>query len=162
MSILWGTCSSNLTPFQLIRQKFVFFMRDVWNSLDTQIVGVLCINYHILYYKILVVWFNIKNLVLPSQKNLVLIVGKYKMNFLCEEKKNTQNEHCLPSQVAHMCTIWGNLNKLCHGFGHDLTHLAWKPWNSLRGSSFMRRVFQNIYDSQSLLFFLPTSSHNMT
>jgi hypothetical protein len=43
------------------------------------------------------------------------------MNFLCEEKENTENEHCLPSQVAQMCTIWGNLNKLCHGFGRYFT-----------------------------------------
>jgi hypothetical protein len=36
------------------------------------------------------------------------------MKFLCEENENTQNESWLPSQVAHMCTIWGHINKLCN------------------------------------------------
>jgi hypothetical protein len=83
------------------------------------------------------------------------------MNFLWEEKENTQNEDCLPSHVAHMCAIWGHLNKICHDFGLDLAHFAWKSWNAILGSSFLRRVFSNICDSQSLLTLLTTRSHNM-
>jgi hypothetical protein len=83
------------------------------------------------------------------------------MNFLCEEKENTQNKDCLPSQVTHMCIIWGHLNKLYHDFGLNLAHFAWKSWNSIIGSSFLRRVLSNICDSQSLLTLLPTRSHNM-
>jgi hypothetical protein len=99
-------------------------VRGGWKALNTQTVGDLCIKYDILFYKILAVQFNIKYLVVVSQKYDFFTFRKYKMNFLCEEKENTQNEHCLTSQVAHMCTIWGHLNKPCHGFGLDLAHLA--------------------------------------
>jgi hypothetical protein len=60
-----------------------------------------------------------------------------------------------------MCAIWGHLNKICHDFGLDLAHFAWKSWNAILGSSFLRRVFSNICDSQSLLTFLTTRSQNM-
>jgi hypothetical protein len=70
------------------------------------------------------VQFSINYLVVVSQNKPFLTLGKYEMNFSCEEKENTQNEHCLSSKVAHNCTIWGHLNKLWHSFGQDLTHLA--------------------------------------
>jgi hypothetical protein len=43
-------------------------MRDTWKALNTQTVGDLCIKYDILFYKILAVQFNIKYLVVVSQK----------------------------------------------------------------------------------------------
>jgi hypothetical protein len=70
-------------------------------------------------------------------------------------------ELCLPSQYAHMWTIWGHLNKLFHDSGHDLAHLVWKPWNFIHDRSFFRRIFYNICNSPSLLSFLTTRSHNM-
>jgi hypothetical protein len=82
--------------------------------------------------------------------------------FLCIENENSQYELCFPSQYAHMCTIWGYLNKLFQDLGHDLAHLAWKPWNFVHDRSYLRRGFYNICNSPSLLFFLITRSHTMT
>jgi hypothetical protein len=84
------------------------------------------------------------------------------IDFLCIEYENYQFELCLPSQYAHMCTVWGYFNKLFHDSRHDLAHLAWKPWNFVHDRSFLSRDFQNICNSSSLLFFLTTRSHNMT
>jgi hypothetical protein len=42
------------------------------------------------------------------------------INFLSIENENTQYEISLPSQYAHMCTIWGHLNKLFYDSGYDL------------------------------------------
>jgi hypothetical protein len=44
-------------------------MRDKRKALDTKIVGDLFIKYDLLFYKTLVVQFNIKYLVVVSQKN---------------------------------------------------------------------------------------------
>jgi hypothetical protein len=73
-----------------------------------------------------------------------------------------QSELCLPSQYAHMCIIWGHLNKLFYDSDHDLAHVAWKPWNFVYDRSFLRRGFYNISNSPSLLFFLKTRVHKMT
>jgi hypothetical protein len=59
----------------------------------------------------------------------------------------------LSSQYAHMCTIWGYLNKLFYDSGHDLAHVAWKPWNFVHDRLFLRRGFYNICNSLSLFFF---------
>jgi hypothetical protein len=64
--------------------------------------------------------------------------------------------------VIPICTIWSHLNKLFHDLGHDLAHLAWKPWNFIHDRSYLRKSFYNICNSPSLLFFLITRSHNMT
>jgi hypothetical protein len=61
------------------------------------------------------------------------------IDFLCIENENFQYELCLPSQYAHMFTIWGHLNKLFYDSGHDLAHVAWKPWNFVHDRSFLRR-----------------------
>jgi hypothetical protein len=98
-------------------------MRDKRKALDTKIVGDLFIKYDLLFYKTLVVQFNIKYLVVVSQKNF-FDTQKKENEFLCKEMENTQNEHCLTSREAHMCIIWGHFNKLFHGFGHDIAHLA--------------------------------------
>jgi hypothetical protein len=45
------------------------------------------------------------------------------IDFLCIENENSQYELCLPSQYAHMCTIWDHLNKLFYDSGHDLAHV---------------------------------------
>jgi hypothetical protein len=112
--------------------------------------------------KFRVVYFCNVFSVLPSQKNPILTLRKWKLIILCIENENSQYELCLPSQYAHMCIIWGHLNKLFHNLGHDLAHLAWKPWNFIDDRSYMRRDFCNICNSPSLLFFLITRSHNMT
>jgi hypothetical protein len=62
------------------------------------------------------------------------------IDFLCIENENSQYELCLASQYAHMCTIWGHLNKLFYDSSHDLAYLAWKPWNFVHDRSFLRRV----------------------
>jgi hypothetical protein len=56
----------------------------------------------------------------------------------------------------------GHLNKLFYDSGHDLAHLAWRPWNFVHDRSILRRGFYNICNSTSLLFFLTTRSHKMT
>jgi hypothetical protein len=68
MNKLWCTCSSNQTHFQLIWQNFVFFMRAIWKSLDTQRVDEPCIKYDLLFYKNILVQLNIIYLVVISQK----------------------------------------------------------------------------------------------
>jgi hypothetical protein len=98
-------------------------MRDTWKAFDIEIVDDLCIKYHLLFYKTIVVQFNFKYLVVVSQKNL-LDSQKLKNKLFMLKNKNSQNEHYFPSKVAHMCIIWGRLNKLSHDFGHDLAHLA--------------------------------------
>jgi hypothetical protein len=95
-------------------------------------------------------------------KNPILTLRKWKLIFLCIENEKSQYKLCLPSQYAHICTIWGHLNKLFHDLGHDLAHLAWKPCNFVHYRSYLRRGFYNICNSPSSLFFLITRSHNMT
>jgi hypothetical protein len=80
-------------------------MRDVWKSLDTQKIDDLCIKYHILYFKILMVQFNFKYLVVVSQKNPIFDTQKIENELFMRKKENTQNEHYLRSQEAHVCTI---------------------------------------------------------
>ena len=63
-------------------------------------------------------------LVGASQKNHLLRLENEKWIFLCKGKINPQHQHCSTSQYAHMCIRWGHMNKLCHGSGHDLAHLA--------------------------------------
>jgi hypothetical protein len=87
MNILWGTCSSNLTHFQLIQQKFVFFMRDIWKSLHAQKIYDLCIKYQIIYYNFLVVQFNFKYLVVVSQKKPVFDTRKIENELFMRRKE---------------------------------------------------------------------------
>jgi hypothetical protein len=58
------------------------------------------------------------------KKNLISTFRKWKLIFLYIENENFQYEHFLPSQYAHMCTIWGHLKKLFHDSGHDLAYVA--------------------------------------
>ena len=98
----------------------------------------------------------------PSQKNSFQALRKWKMNFSCKENENSLRQHCLEFQDAPLCTIWDHLNKLCHECGHNIDHLAWKPWIFTHDSSFLTTLFLNNYRITSLLFFLETWSHIMT
>ena len=98
----------------------------------------------------------------PSQKNSFQALRKWKMNFPCKENENFLRQHCLEFQDAPLCTIWDHLNKLWHGCGHKIDHLAWKPWIFTHDSSLPRTLFLNSYRITSLLFFLETSSQILT
>jgi hypothetical protein len=119
MSKLWSTCCSNLDRFQLNWHIFVNFLRGGYKTFSKQTTCELCIKYDIIFYKNVLVHFWNICLVGASQKKPFLALRKWKMNFLCQEKENTQNEHCFTYQEAHICTIWGNLNKLYHGYVHN-------------------------------------------
>ena len=41
---------------------------------------------------------------------------------------NTQCEDSLPCQDAPMCQIWGHLDNVCLGYGHDPSHLPYMQW----------------------------------
>ena len=110
-------------------------------TFDTQPFCQLCIIYGLVFYKIDLVQFCNKYVVGPSQKNSFRALGKWKMNFPCKENKNSIRQHCLEFQDAPLCTIWDHLNKLCHGCGHKIDHLTWKPLISKRDSSFLRTLF---------------------
>ena len=141
MSKLWGTSSSNLTRFQLNRHGFVFFTRGGSKAFGTQPFGQLCIEYGLIFYKNDLVQFCNKYLVGPSQKNSFWALGKRKMIFLCKENENSLWQHCLSFQHAPFCKIWDHLNKLWHECGHEIDHLAWKPWIFTHDSSFLRTLF---------------------
>ena len=110
-------------------------------TFDNQPFFQLCIKYVLVFYKIDLVQFCKKYMVGPSQKKLISALGKWKMNFPCNENENFLRQHCLPFQYAPLCTIWDHLNKLCHECGHKIDHLAWKPLISIRDSSFLRTLF---------------------
>ena len=107
----------------------------------TQPFGQLCIKYILVFYKIDLVQFCNKYMVVPSQKNSFRALGKWKMNFPCKENENSLRQHCLEFQDAPFCTIWDHLNKLCQECGHKIDHLAWKPLISTHDTSFQRTLF---------------------
>ena len=114
--------------------------------------GQLCIKHGLVFYKIDLVHFCNNYLVVPSQKTSFRALGKWKMNFLCTENENSLRKHCLEFQDSPLCTIWDHLNKLCHGCGHKIDHLAWKPLISTRDSSFLRTLFKIIVVLQVCYF----------
>ena len=97
-----------------------------------------------------------------TKKTSFWALEKWKMVFSFKENKNFLRQHCLPFQYALLCTIWDHLNKLCHGCGHKIDHLAWKPLISTCDSSFLRTLFKNNCHITSLLFFLGTWPQIMT
>ena len=108
---------------------------------DTQPFGQLCIKYDLVFYKNVLVQICNNYLVGSSQKKSFWALEKWIMALLCNESENSLRQHCLEFQDAPLCTIWDHLNKLCHGFGHKIDHLAWKPWIFTHDSSFMRTLF---------------------
>ena len=115
-------------------------------TFDTQQFCQLCIKYGLVFglvfYKNDLVQFCNKYMVGPSQKkNSFWALEKWKMVFSSKENENFLRQHRLPFQYAPLCTIWDHLNKLCHGCGHKIDHLAWKPLISTRDSSFLRTLF---------------------
>ena len=95
-------------------------------------------------------------------KKLILNIQKMENVFSSKENENFLRQHCLPFQYAPLCIIWDHLNKLCHGCGHKIDHLDWKPWIFTHDSSFLRTLFKKNFRIISLLFFLVTWSHIMT
>ena len=142
-SKLWGSCSSNLTRFQLNRRKFIFFTRGGSKLFTPQPFSHLCIKYGLVFYKNDLVQFCNNYLVGPSQKSSFWALKKWKVIFSCKENDNFLRQHCLEFQDAPLCMIWGHLHKLCHECGHKIDHLAWKPLISTRDSSFLRTLFKN-------------------
>ena len=140
-SKLWGSCSSNLTRFQLNRRKFVFFTRG-GSKLFTPNHLVNC-ALNMSYYLIKMIWSNIATIIwyVLHKKNSFQALGKWKMNFPCKENENSLRQHCFEFQDAPSCTIWDHLNKLCHECGHKIDHVAWKPWIFTLDSSFLRTLF---------------------
>ena len=91
-----------------------------------------------------------------------LISGTWKMNFSYEEDEKFLNQHCLSFQHAPLCQIWDHFNKLCHEYGHEIDHVAWKPWIFTHDSSFVWTLFKNYCRITSLLFYMVTLSLMMT
>ena len=87
---------------------------------------------------------------------------KMKNGFLCKENENFFRQHCYPFQYACMCAIWDHLDKICHGYRHNISNLCWKPRIFVHERSFLWTLFENIIRFPSLLFFLETRSHIMT
>ena len=114
---------------------------ESWKTFDTQPFGQLCIKHDLVFYKIVLVHFYNIYLIVPSQKNLLSGTRKMENGFSSKENENSLRQHCLPFQYAPLCTIWDHLNKLCHGCGHKIDHLAWKPWIFTHDSSFLRILF---------------------
>ena len=100
-------------------------VNKIWTSILEKWFGPFCNNY----------------LVVPSQKTSFRALEKWKMIFSSNKNENFLGQHCLPFQYAPLCTIWDHLNKLCHGCGHKIDHLAWKPWIFTHDSSFLRTLF---------------------
>ena len=78
----------------------------------------LCIKYVLVFYKIDLVQFCNNYLGGPSQKNLFWALEKWKIDFSSKEKENFLRQYCLSFQYAPLCTIWDNLNELCHSKMH--------------------------------------------
>jgi hypothetical protein len=95
-------------------------------------------------------------LVGASQKNSFQALKKWKVNLLCNEIEKSLWQHRSPSQDAHACIIWAHYHKLCHSFGHNNTHLGWKPWKFVHGSPFLEDflkifAFFQVYNFSSQL-----------
>ena len=126
----------------LVESVEICLFHERWiKAFDTQQFCQLCIKYGLVFYKNDLVRFCNNYLVVPSQKTSFRALEKWKMALLCNESENSPNQHCLPFQYAPLCTIWDHLNKLCHGCGHKIDHLAWKPLIFTRDSSFLRTNF---------------------
>ena len=110
------------------------------------------------------IWSNFATIILEvlHKKISFWTLEKWKMVFSSKENENSLRQHCLPFQYAPLCTIWDDLNQLCHECGHKIDHLAWKPWIFTHDSSFFRTLFKNNCRITSLLFFLETWSYIMT
>ena len=140
-SKLWGSCSSNLTRFQLNQRKFFFFTRGGSKFFYTQPFDQLCVKYVLVFYEIYLVQFCNKYIIGPSQKNSFWALEKWKMVFSSKENENFLRKHCLPFQYAPLCTIWDYLNKRCHECGHKIYHLTWKSWIFTHDSLFLKTIF---------------------
>ena len=110
------------------------------------------------------VFFKFCNIFLvgASQKNPFFALGNWKMIFPWKENEKFLRQHCWRCQDTRMCPIWAYLSKLYHECGHNIRHLALKPWIFTDDSSFLRTLFQENWRIPSLYFFVLTRSHIMT
>ena len=59
-----------------------------------------------------------------SQNRIVLTIRKWKMTFLDNKIENYVYEMCVSCQGEHVCTVWPQLEKLCHDFDRNIGHVA--------------------------------------
>ena len=90
----------------------------------TQPFGQLCIKYGLVFSKM--IWSNFATIIWQflHKKTSFRALEKWKMVFSSNENENFLRQHCLLFQYAPLCTILDHLNKLCHGCGHKIDHLA--------------------------------------
>ena len=62
-------------------------------------------------------------------------------------------KHCLTRKDVYVCIIWAHSDKLFHGSGHNIGHLAWKPRNLVCDSSVWGHFFKIIAILQFCNFF---------
>ena len=134
------TCSSYLTHFLPIRQKFVFFTRGGRKGFRSPCWYIVHIRWSSIFVNVLVV-FWISHLVVASQNRLFFMLGKWKMPFWCDKKENFLLQHCLPCHDAHVFTIWPYYHKLCLDSSHNIGHLTRKPRNLEWDRSFCEGFF---------------------
>ena len=100
-----------------------------------QPVGELYLKCDLIFYKNGVVPFWNVFLVHASQKFAFLTLRKWKMTFSCYKVENFLRQHCLPRKDVYVRTVWAQSDKIFHECGHNIGHLAWKPWNLVCDSS---------------------------
>ena len=128
-------------PLPTESTEICLFQQRWIETFYTQPFGKLYIKYGLVCYKIGLVHCCNKYMVGHSRKNWFSALETWKMIFLSKENENFLTQHCLAFQYAPLCTIWDHLNKLCHECGHEIDHLAWKPWIFTHDSSFLRTLF---------------------
>jgi hypothetical protein len=136
MSKLWCTCTSNFPNFLPNQHNLVFFVKGGWKAWDTQLVGDLYTKWGMIFLKIGVGGAILICILCTSLKKPFWHSENRKWTFYAQKwKPPKRNIVWHPKRLT--CAQYGAiLNKLCYVFGHELGHLAWKPWNSVHGSLF--------------------------
>src|SRR5664279_5977079 len=102
MSKLRGTCSSNLTRFQLNRQKLVFFKRGGWKPFQRKQFGYLCIQHGLVFSKNVFLNFGNIFVVGALQKNPFSHSENGKWVF-CPMKRKTFFVNIVRASKMHVC-----------------------------------------------------------
>ena len=87
------------------------------------------------------VQIDIKYLVDPSQKDPTSALGKWKMDFSCNENENFLWQTRWAFKYTHTCKIWDHLGKLSFEMSYNFGHLARKPWTFILDSPFCEDFF---------------------
>ena len=152
MSKLWGTCSSNLTRFQLNRQKFVFFQRGGWKPFKRETFGYLYIKCGLIVCKFILLTFCNLFLACASQKTHFWHSKNGKHSFYSKKKKTFFGNIVRHSKMHVWVQYMAILKKPCHECGDDVRQLPWKPWIFVDNSSFLWTLFRDSYRISSLYF----------